>query len=84
MKFNIQYKKSVFKDLKRLPKSEAKKILNKIDTELKSQANTFPVLKGQFQGLRRLRVGNYRVIFVILDKDVIILRIYHRKDVYKK
>jgi mRNA interferase RelE/StbE len=40
-------------------------------------------LKGKFSGLRKYRVGEYRVIYVIIEKDVIILRIGDRKEVYK-
>lgn len=42
------------------------------------------VLKGQFAGLRKYRIGDYRVIYAILGDDVLVLRIGHRKDVYKK
>jgi mRNA interferase RelE/StbE len=42
-----------------------------------------PVLKGQFAGLRKLRVGDYWVIYALLGDDVLILRIGHRRDVYK-
>ncbi|MEW5900997.1 MAG: type II toxin-antitoxin system RelE/ParE family toxin, partial [Acidobacteriota bacterium] len=30
------------------------------------------------------RIGDYRVIYVIFRDDVLILRIGHRRDVYKK
>ena len=83
MSYNITFKKSVFKDLSRLPKQEALKILDKIDQELPQNADKFPMLRGKFKGMRRFRVGDYRTIFIILDKDVVILRFYHHKDVYK-
>ena len=84
MKYKIQFKKSVFKDLYRLPKKEAKEILNKIDTKLPEIADTLPSLKGKFRGMRRYRVGNYRVVYAIIDDSVLVLRIQHRKDVYRK
>ena len=34
-------------------------------------------------GTHRLRVGDYRVLFDLEGKDIIILRVQHRKDVYK-
>ncbi|MCK4768428.1 MAG: type II toxin-antitoxin system mRNA interferase toxin, RelE/StbE family, partial [Desulfobacula sp.] len=43
-----------------------------------------PELKGQFAGLRKYRIGNYRIIYAIIDNSVLILRIQHRKNVYKK
>lgn len=84
MAYNIVYKKSVQRDLKKLSKAEAHRILNQVEEELSKNADTYPVLKGQFAGLRKYRVGEYRVIYAILEDDVLILRISHRKDVYKK
>ncbi len=84
MAYNIHYKKSVNHDLKKLSKTEARRILNQIEEELSKKADTYPVLKGQFSGLRKYRVGDYRVIYAILGNDVLILRIGHWRDVYKK
>ncbi len=84
MAYNVVYKKSVIRDLKKLSKAESRKILDHIEKELSKKPDTYPALKGQFAGLRRLRVGEYRVIYAILENDVIILRIAHRRDVYKK
>ena len=84
MAYNIVYKKSVQRDLKKLSKEEAHRVLKQIEEELSKNAETYPVLKGQFAGLRKYRVGDYRVIYAILGDDVLVLRIGHRKDVYKK
>jgi len=82
--YNIVYKRSVQRDLKRLSKAEANRILTQIETELSENADSCPTLKGQFAGLRKYRIGDYRVIFAIIDRDVLILRIGHRRDVYRK
>jgi mRNA interferase RelE/StbE len=82
--YNIVYKSSVHRDLKRLSKAEAARILDQVEAELTKKADTYPLLKGQFAGLRRYRIGDYRVIYAILGDDVLILRIGHRRDVYKK
>jgi len=81
--YNIVYKKSVHRDLKKLSKPEAKRILDLIEKELIKKPESNPMLKGQFAGLRKYRVGDYRVIYAILEKDILILRIGNRKDVYK-
>lgn len=84
MAYNITFRKSVAKDLKKIDCSEAARILNNISSELSQQADELPELKGRFAGLRKYRIGNYRVIFAITDDSILILRIQHRKDVYKK
>jgi mRNA interferase RelE/StbE len=82
--YRIVYKKSVHRDLKKLGKTEAAHILDQLEKDLFDQPDAYPILKGQFAGLRKYRVGDYRVIYFIHDEEVIILRIGDRKDVYKK
>jgi len=82
--YRIDYKQSVAKDLKRIGKADAKRIMDKIDRDLVHDPDRYPALSGQFEGLRKYRVGNYRAIFAIIDDCVLILRIQDRKDVYRK
>lgn len=83
MAYNIVYKKSVARDLSRLDKTEVRRILDRLEKDLAEKADSYPVLKGKFAGLRRCRIGDYRVIYAIVRNDVLILRIGHRRDVYK-
>jgi mRNA interferase RelE/StbE len=82
--FNISYKKSVERDISRLSNEEASRILNEIGDKLSEHATSFPVLKGEFAGLRKLQIGDYRAVFTILDNDVLVLRIGHRREIYRK
>ena len=84
MAYRILYKKSVQRDLKRLGNVEAKKIILKLEKELSKKADSYPVLKGQFAGLRKYRYSDYRVIYALLGDEVLVLRIGHRKEIYKK
>lgn len=77
MDYKITFKKSVTKDLKKITQTDVIKILNKIETELASIADNLPELQGQFAGLRKYRVGNYRIIFTIIGETLLILRIQH-------
>jgi len=81
--YNITFKKSVSKDLKKLSHADASRIMNKLASELSEKADTFPELQGNFAGLRKYRVGNHRIIYSIIHNTVLIVRIPHRKDVYK-
>ena len=83
MEYNIAYKSSVKKDLKKIDKKELLRILNAIEDEVKKDPLIGKELKGQFEGLFSYRIGNYRVIYTIIGNTIIILRISHRKDVYK-
>ncbi len=82
--FKISFKKSVARDLKKISKSQTKHILDKIEADLTKSADKIPQLKGKFSGLRKYRIGDYRIIFTIINNDtVLITRIQHRKDVYR-
>ncbi|MBI5576535.1 MAG: type II toxin-antitoxin system RelE/ParE family toxin [Deltaproteobacteria bacterium] len=84
MAYRIVYKKSVLKDLKKLGKPEASRIMDKIEKDLLKHPDSIPVLKGKFAGLRKYRLGDYRIIYVLIGEEVIILRIGNRKEVYNK
>ena len=83
MAYKIAYKASASRDLAKLPKAEARRILVRLERDLPSKADSFPVLKGKFAGLRKYRVGDYRVVFAIVEREVVVLRVGHRRDVYR-
>ncbi len=76
----IRWTKKAVKDLKQIQKIERKRILNAID---RIYTGDVKKLKGSLENLWRLRVGNYRVIFEMVE-DVLIIRVLHRKNVYDK
>lgn len=85
MKFVIRLKKSAQKELQKLDKSVAKRILARIYLLAE---NPYPSASEPLVGRsgRRLRVGDYRVIYEVLDSQLIIhvIRVGHRREVYKK
>ena len=83
MAYSVAYKKSVHRDLKSLSKAEAKRIMDMIEHELVKKPESNPVLKGQFAGLRKFRIGDYRVIYALIGSEILILSIGNRKNVYK-
>ena len=83
MSYKIAFKKSVARDLKKIDNDQVDRILKKIENELPEKAQTFPILTGKFSGLRKFRVGDYRVIYSIIGDTAIILRISHRREAYR-
>jgi len=83
LSYKIAFKKSVSRDLKKLSKDDAERILDKIEQDLPEKADIFPLLTGKFAGLRKFRIGDYRVIYTIIENTVLVLRISHRRDVYR-
>ena len=83
MTYKISFKKSVGRDLKKIRKEQVERILLKIEATLVKTPEKYPLLSGKFAGLRKFRVGDYRIIFTILDDTVLILRVSHRKESYR-
>ena len=79
----ISIRKSAIKDLRRIDIKDKIKIHSKI-MELKTFPNVTNVKKlTKFEPAYRLRVGNYRVLFDVLEDTIEIGRVLFRKDSYK-
>ena len=83
MSYKIAFKKSVLRDLKKIDREQVKRILKKIEEDLPEKAESFPVLTGKFAGLRKFRVGDYRIIYTLIEDTTLILRISHRRESYR-
>ncbi len=81
--FKISYKASVERDVRRLDKPTAARLINKLEHVLSTNPNAGEPLHGEFRGLFKYRIGEYRVIYTKASDGVLILRIGHRKDVYR-
>ena len=66
------------------PEKERIRLIEAID-RLREESNAGGVLKGELAGLRRLRIGSYRIIYEVIDNQLVVLviRIGHRRDVYQ-
>jgi mRNA interferase RelE/StbE len=83
LSYKIAFKKSVARDLKKIDRDQVDRILRKIEDDLPEKAEAFPILSGKFSGLRKFRVGEYRVIYSIIGDTALILRIAHRREAYR-
>ncbi|HEX5036632.1 MAG TPA: type II toxin-antitoxin system RelE/ParE family toxin [bacterium] len=82
--FKVEYAKGVAKDLKALPKETKQKALRIVEKVLAADPRAGKPLTGPYKGLWKYRIGDYRIIYAVEDKRLVvfILRIRHRKDVY--
>ena len=78
----IELRKSAIKDLKSISEPYKTKLHNKI-LELQKFPNLQNIKKlTNFEPAYRLRVGNYRVLFDVVEDSIIIGRILHRQNSY--
>jgi mRNA interferase RelE/StbE len=78
----ILYKSSVGRDLKHIDSKSKQRLLAEIRRVLGHNPRSGESLRGEFQGLLKFRVGDYRVIYALVGEDVLILRITHRSKAY--
>ena len=84
MIYSVRIKRSAAKDLERIPLDDRHRVAAAID-DLAHQPLQGRVLKGGLRGLRRVRVGRYRVIYEVKDDELIVLvvRVGARDKVYR-
>ncbi len=82
--YEVLFKESVWKDLRKVPKTNLKKILSRID-KLKTTPRPIGCEKLTGQELYRVRQGKYRIVYSIQDNEltVWVIRIGHRSSVYR-
>ena len=78
----IEIRKSAIKDLKHISEPFKSNIHNKI-LELKNFPNIQNVKKlTNFEPAYRFRIGDYRVLFDIVNDTIVIGRVLHRQSSY--
>lgn len=85
MKYQIVFRQSVKKDIRRIPGV----VLARLQEALRGlQENPFPhdckKLRGA-ESVYRIRVGNYRIVYEVTStiRIITVIRIGHRKNVYQ-
>ena len=85
MEYRPVYHHEIPGDLADIPANIKQRIRKAIETRLLIDPVNYGLpLRKSLQGHRKLRVGDYRIIYRIQDKEIVILKIGHRKDVYPK
>jgi mRNA interferase RelE/StbE len=86
--WRIEFHPAAEKELAKLGRSEAKRIIQTLKTRIAARDDPRELgsaLGGELGGLWRWRIGDYRVIARIEDERITILvvRVAHRREVYR-
>mgnify|MGYP001165451200 CR=1 FL=1 len=83
--YNVILKKSVKRFIRKLDKNSKEGIVKRLRL-LRDNPRVGVPLHGKFKGLWKLRMGKYRAVYELNQKELIIyiLTIGHRKKVYPK
>ena len=84
MTYFVRIKGSAARELKRIDRPVRARIIEAIDG-LAENPFRGTALKGELKGLRRIRVGEHRIVYEIQDQALLVLvvRVRHRRDVYR-
>ena len=86
MVYTIQFRPSVWKDIKRFPKRDLVKIKKRIE-ELSLNLPDLSSTKMQGDNtFHKIRLGDYRIVYQIDDdkRIMLIIKIGRKNDIYKK
>jgi mRNA interferase RelE/StbE len=84
--YTVELKPAAVRDLKAIPERDRKRIKTRIDALAENpRPHGVKALQGG-EGYLRLRVGDYRIIYTVLDKVllVVVIRVGNRGEVYRR
>lgn len=83
-RYNYRFKSGALKQFSKLPVKVQQRIIHRLDHYVTVAPFLYSIkLKDQQRDIYRIRVGDYRVIFEIVVTTIKILKVGHRRDVYK-
>jgi mRNA interferase RelE/StbE len=84
MRYRVILPKSVQKELDRLPDEVVRRILARL-AQLETDPRPADVKKLKGRDAWRIRVGDYRVIYEIHDRqlEILVITIGHRREIYR-
>lgn len=88
MAWTIEYTEAALRQLRKLDKKSARRILDYLDQRiapLEDARSAGKALRGALGEFWRYRVGEYRIICELQDRAlrVVVIRVGNRKDVYR-
>jgi mRNA interferase RelE/StbE len=85
LSYRIEIKNSAAKSLKKIPKADRKRIVEKIDSFADNLPNPDITKMRGNNPFHKVRVGDYRIVYEIQNDILVILvvKIGHRKDIYR-
>jgi len=79
--YDVEFRPQAVEDLDSLSPEVARRILRKVERMCDGLVGDVKRLT-LFTPEYRLRVGDYRVLFAIVDKRIVVYRVLHRREAY--
>ena len=83
--FTFEFKAKAAKEVEKLPPQIRKRILKKLKfySSQKNPLKFAEKLRERRFGEYRFRIGDYRILFDVKNRKIIILKVGHRKEIYR-
>ena len=85
MRYRIEFRPAALREIRRVPKPFKGRLLTAISALAETPRPPGSVQLQGPEGFCRVRVGDYRIVYLIEDRVLLIcvVRVAHRKDVYR-
>jgi mRNA interferase RelE/StbE len=80
----IRFRPNVPAEIRAIDQPAAMQVLGTLHLYAEAGEGNVKPLNGEFEGLLRLRVGNYRLFFEETADEVIVHRVRDRKEAYRR
>ena len=84
MKYRLVYTHRAIKDIRKLEEKEKQKVGKALKKYAEEPLKYASKLTDPALGTYRFRIGDYRVIFDIENEEIVVLRVGHRRDIYRR
>ena len=84
MNYRLVYTHRAIKDIYALDPSVKQRIGKTLQRYEQNPLTYAEPLKQSDLGSYRFRIGDYRVVFDLDDEKIVVLRVGHRRDIYKR
>ena len=85
--YRVRLLDAATKELGKLDKSVARRIVERVNWPAENLKSVhLKPLTGEFEGLFKLRVGDYRVVYELIHNEqmIVVHAIGHRREIYRK
>lgn len=84
MKYELVYTHKALRDIEKFDSNIKRRIGNALFRYKDDPFKYAEKMADSKLGTYRFRIGDYRVIFDIEENDLVVLRVGHRKEIYKR
>jgi mRNA-degrading endonuclease RelE of RelBE toxin-antitoxin system len=81
--YTLSFSKRGFKDLSSLEPRFQQQVFSGLQDVCLQGMGDIKAMKGEYKGLLRIRIGDFRAVVQVLQRTVSVVEITHRKDAYR-